>query len=66
MNRQMATEKKEPISEEQTRFTKEQIVGSEKFRGQRDLLNALLSDEKSYTAGEVRALADNYLKGMVK
>lgn len=63
MSKQILPEKEKDA---EVRYTKRQITASEKFRGQRDLLSVLLSDEKTYSASEIKALADNYLKGKVK
>ncbi|MCH5205654.1 MAG: hypothetical protein J1F09_01790 [Oscillospiraceae bacterium] len=56
----------EPAEKKQTAYTKRQIVNSEKFSKHRDLLNALLKDDKSYTEGDVKKILDDYLKGKVK
>lgn len=55
----------ETVKREET-FTKKQLVSSEKFSGRRDILNALLSEEKSCTAYEAEEIITNYMKGQVK
>lgn len=48
------------------RFGKGQIVASEKYRNQRDLVNALLEDGETYTHETVDGLIEQYKKGLVK
>ena len=47
-------------------YTKEQLLASKKYRDRRDLLHALLEDERQYTNEQVDALITNYMKGKVK
>lgn len=47
------------------RYGKEQILGSSRYRGQRDLVNALLEEGKRYSLEEVDGLLEEYLKGRV-
>ncbi len=47
-------------------FSKEQIVLSDKYCKYRDLVNALLDDEKKYTFETVDSLIEKYMKGQVK
>ena len=47
-------------------FSKEQIVASEKYRNQRDLVDALLEKDKRYTIATVDSLIGKYMKGQVK
>lgn len=49
-----------------TKYTKEQLIGSERYMCRRDLLGAILKDGKSYTLEEVETLLQNYMKGKVK
>lgn len=48
------------------RFTKAQLLTSQKYAGRRDLLDALLDSEKAYTAAEVDAAIDKFMKGRVE
>ena len=48
------------------KFSKEQIAASERYRNYRDLVEALLDDEKKYTYEAVDKLIENYKKGQVK
>lgn len=47
-------------------FRKEQIVVSKTYRNQRDLVDALLEDGKTYTIATVDNLIETYQKGTVK
>lgn len=51
---------------EVAKYTKEQIVTSKKYRLRRDLLNALLDKDKSYSLEEVDKIIDNFMKRKVK
>ncbi len=48
-----------------SRYTKDQLLNSNKWRGYRDLINALFDDSKSYSAAEIQTVIDKYLKGKV-
>ena len=48
------------------KFSKEQLVKSKKFSGQKDLLNTILEDDKQYTLDEVVSRVKKYMKGKVK
>ena len=48
------------------KFTKEQILKSVMFENRRDLLTALLVDDKTYTLDAVNKILDKYMKGKVK
>lgn len=58
------TENKTESRNENT-YTKDQILLSEKYAKRRDLVNALLEDEKEYTITEVDAMMEKFLKGKV-
>lgn len=47
-------------------FTKEQLIASERFRGRKDIINALLAPDKRYTAETAEKMIDTYMKGKVK
>lgn len=51
--------------EAETKFTKEQILTSNKYANRRDILNAILSDSE-YTLSEVDFLLVEFMKGQVK
>ena len=50
----------------ESRFSKAQLISAERFRGKRDVLNALLSADKSYTVKEAEQIIEKYMKGQVK
>lgn len=43
-------------------YTKEQLLKSEAYQNRRDLVNALLDDNKKYTKEQVNALMDDFMK----
>jgi len=60
----MKTSKKEnKIIEE--KYTKKQIINSKIFIDNKDLLNAVLKEDESYTKQEVNKIIENFKKGKV-
>ena len=53
-------------TEKTLKFTKKQLIKSNKYIGKRDALNALLEDEKTYTNKEVEKILNDFYKGGVK
>lgn len=49
-----------------SKYSKEQLISSERYVKRRDLLGALLKDGKDYSVEEVDTLLENYMKGKVK
>ena len=47
-------------------FTREQLLGSEKYRNNRDLLAALLVEKRNYTFTEVDKMISDFMKGKVE
>ena len=47
------------------RFYKEQIINSAKFGKYRDLLSAVLEEEKAYTESEINKAINNYMERRV-
>ena len=47
-------------------FTKQQLAESKRYKKQRDLLEALLEDGKTYTIAQVDKITDDYLRKEVK
>lgn len=45
------------------KFTKAQFVKSQRFLNRRDILNALLDEDKSYSIAEVEAIIKDFLAG---
>uniref|UniRef100_UPI0006D058E8 hypothetical protein n=1 Tax=Clostridium sp. NkU-1 TaxID=1095009 RepID=UPI0006D058E8 len=48
------------------RYTKDQLILSERCRNQRDLLSALLDDGKVYSVTEAEEIMNQFMKGRVK
>ena len=57
------SEKTEQIEQQ---FSKEQIFASARYANRRDLVDALLDENKSYTMKTVDNLVEKYMKGQVK
>ncbi len=55
----------EEITPEQT-YTKQAILNSKRYIKQKDLVNALLDEDKKYTLKEVDNIIKKYLKGVIK
>lgn len=53
----------EDIQNVQKTFSKEQILASAKYRNRRDLVYALLEENKNYTIDEVDNAINKFLKG---
>ncbi len=51
---------------EKSLFTKEQLLHSERFRGKRDVLNAVLRDNEKYSVEKTEQEIEKFLKGRVK
>ena len=47
-------------------FGKEQILASERYKGERDLVDALLDEKRKYTLETVDRMIETYQKGQVK
>lgn len=48
------------------KFTKQQLTESKRYKKQRDLLEALLEDGKTYTIAQVDKITGDYLRKEVK
>lgn len=59
------TKKKEQILDEY-RFTKGELLKSSRYSNQRDVLNAVLDNDKRYLFTEVDKLIEKFMKGEVK
>lgn len=47
-------------------FEKEQLIASERFRNKKDLLSALLRENKLYAVSQAEEMIEIYMKGKVK
>ena len=59
-------ELEKPAIKELPKFTKAQIVGSQKYERFKDFLTGNLEDDKMYSMQDVDSLLEKYMKGMVK
>ena len=57
--------KKIEETEQNAVYTKEQILGSKKYRNRRDALGVILKDDESYTLENVNSLLETFMKGKV-
>lgn len=51
------------MTEKAAGFSKEDLVNSKKYQHRRDLLNAILEDDKTYTIQEVDSKIEKFMKG---
>lgn len=61
----MADKKLKEATTAAPRFTKVQLMTSDKYANRKDLIGALLDDNKEYTTEQVDELIDKFLKGKV-
>ena len=54
------------LEQKNTLFTKEQLLASDRYEGQRDLINALIPDGVSITLSELDTKIEEFRKGKVK
>lgn len=59
----MASKKNE--TKQETKFSKEQILTSKKYADRRDVLGAVLAENKTYTFNQVDSLLERFMKGKV-
>lgn len=57
------TKEPEEQKKEELKFSKPQILSAFKYHGKRDLINALIKENKLYTFDEVDSLIEKYMKG---
>lgn len=50
----------------ESKFSKNQLLSAKRFSGKRDILEALLSDDETYTVKTVEQMIEDYMKGKVK
>ena len=67
----MATKKKtdlpmESVEQSEPKFSKEQILGSKRFSGEVDVINAVWTDNSAKTINQVEEMIEKYMKGQVK
>ena len=57
--------KEKPKKKTENKFTKSQVLASKKFTN-KDLINAILEDDRMYTLKQVETIINDYLKRKVK
>ena len=57
----MEKKKEKPVNEIEVLFSKEQILKSNKFKDKRDILSALLEDDKKYKLSDVESMIVDFL-----
>lgn len=61
----MKASKKKESNVAEEKYTKSQIINSKTFIDSKDLLNAILKEDKSYSKEEIIKIIENYKKGKV-
>lgn len=54
--------KKRSAGAEMPRHSKAELLGSKRFSGERDLLEALLGDKREYTIPEAEQIMDRFMR----
>lgn len=63
----MSTKKNPAASAaKEPKFMKEALLNSKRFRDERDIVSAVLTDGVEYAVSEVEDMIKNYMKGKVK
>jgi len=62
----LATSKGKKEAVKTTAFSKEQLVSSSRYVHRKDLVNALLAEDRPYCFEEVDSMIDKFMKGKVK
>ena len=57
---------KQEKKEKATKFSKAQILKSAKYKGQHDIVDALLAENEKYSIEDVDKIIKNFLKGGVE
>ncbi len=55
-----------PEEKKENKFSKGQLLASERFREKRDMINAFLDEKEQYTIQDVEEMIGKYMKGKVK
>ena len=66
MKDNIKTVKENEESIQQDKYTKHNLLNSKRYIKQKDLINALLEDDRKYTLQEVDSIINKYLKGVIK
>ena len=62
----MSEKVKKETKTTENRFTKQQVLTSKKLPYNRDLINAILQEDRNYTLKEVEAEVNKFLKKKVR
>lgn len=54
------------VEQTEAKFSKEQLIASDKYANRRDLVSALLDDNETYTIATVDKKIEEFMKGKVK
>lgn len=52
--------------QDEPKFTRQQVLTSARYKNRRDLVSALLNDDRTYTITEVDQKINQFMKGKVK
>ncbi len=66
MKKAIQEEKKKQDVKMELKFSKEQLLLSERFQERKDIIAALLHDGEQYTIKEAEERMEQYMKGKVK
>ena len=66
MKKAIQEEKKKQDGKMELKFSKEQLLLSERFQERKDIIAALLHDGEQYTIKEAEERKEQYMKGKVK
>ncbi len=56
----------EPKVSKEVKFTKKQLLKSDMFKNDKDLIKAIFKDDKAYSVDEALKIIENFKKGAVK
>lgn len=65
IEKKVAVDKTTTVENATIKYTKESIIGSEKYKNRADILNVLLEEGKEYTLDAVDVLIEKFMKGKV-
>lgn len=54
------------VNVQEKRFTKQQLLKSEKYEDRKDIVNALLKENRDYTVSETDFIIEQFMKGEVR
>ena len=54
------------VEQTEAKFSKEQLIASDKYANRRDLVSALFDDNETYTIATVDKKIEEFMKGKVK